>query len=83
MYICSESIKKPIMKKIKLPRKRKKAYIKAISKNDYNMLRIVGEVLFEEGAKHAERFYTFRDIKTPKERKRSDYKNGYVIEKRW
>ncbi len=71
------------MKKIKLPRKRKKAYIKAKSKSDYNMLRIVGEVLFEDGMEHAERFYTFRGIKTPQERKRPDYKNGYVIEKRW
>ena len=71
------------MKKVKLPRKRKKAYIKANGKSNYLALQILGELLFEEGQKHANRFYTFRGIKTPKERKRPDFKNGYVIEKRW
>ncbi len=71
------------MLKIKLPRKRKKAYIKAKSRSDYNLLRILGEVLSAENVKNAERFYAYRGIRTPKERKRPDYKNGYVIEKRW
>ena len=71
------------MKKVKLPRKRKKAFIKAKSKSDYLGLKILGELLFEGGRKHAERFYSYREVKTPQERKRPDYKNGYIIEKRW
>lgn len=70
-------------KKVKLPRKRKKAFIKAYSRADYLSLKILGELLFEEGQKNANRFYTYREVKTPKERKRRDFKNGYVIEKRW
>lgn len=71
------------MKKVKLPRKRKKAFIKAYGRAEYYGQQILGELLFEEGRKHANRFYTYRGIKTPKERKRPDFKNGYVIEKRW
>ena len=37
--------------KIKLPRKRKKAYIKKHSRYDYIMMSITGEVLFEETGK--------------------------------
>jgi hypothetical protein len=71
------------MAKIKLPRKRKKAYIKAKSRSDYKTLRVVIEILFEEDVKNTNKFYHYRDVRTPKERKRPDYKNGYVIEKKW
>ena len=70
-------------RKIKLPRKRKKAYLKVNGKSNYLGLQILGELLCEEGVKHADRFYTYRAIKTPNECKRLDHKNGYVIEKRW
>lgn len=70
-------------KKIKLPRKRKKAYIKAKGKSNYLGLQIVGELLVADGIKHANRFYSYRPIKSEKEMNRPDYKNGFIIEKRW
>lgn len=69
--------------KIKLPRKRKKAYIKANGKSNYLGLQLVGELLADCGKKHANRFYSYREVKNDKECKRPDYKSGYVIEKRW
>ncbi len=69
--------------KIKLPRKRKKAYIKAKGKSNYLGIQILGELLSETGSKHADRFYSYRPIKNDSEIKRPDHKQGYVIEKRW
>lgn len=69
------------MKKIKLPRKRKKAFIKAKSKEDYSMIRMLNEILSEEGTKFAERFYELRIARTKGERKNGI--NGYAIVKRW
>ena len=68
------------MKKVKLPRKRKKAYIKAHSWCDYRMVQICNEMLLEEGRGNG-RFYTLRVARNSKERKGS--LNGYVITKRW
>lgn len=68
------------MKKVKLPRKRKKAYIKAHSLSDYRMMQICLEILLEEG-KGNDRFYTLRVAKNRKERLSS--MNGYIITKRW
>ena len=72
------------MSKIKLPRKRKKEFIKQKSRSDYYMAKILGEIYVEEGRKFGDRFY---DLRTPK---RSDSKtnnryphNSYVIVKRW
>ena len=66
--------------KVKLPRKRKKAYIKANGKSNYIALQILNELLIEDGIGN-DRFYSYREAKTKKEFKLS--KNGYVIAKRW
>ena len=42
--------------KIKLPRKRKKACIKKIGRNDYLLCVIASEVLSEQGVKNAHKF---------------------------
>ena len=73
------------MKKIKLPRKRKKAYIKAYSRSEYHMHRILGEVLSEEDRTLADRFY---DMRTPNRSDRGRTSNRYphnrnIITKRW
>ncbi len=70
------------MKKVKLPRKRKKAYIKAKSRADYYGLQICIETLHEIGHGN-DRFYSYREAKTPNEFKHSKNGSGYVIEKRW
>lgn len=69
------------MKKIKLPRKRKKAFKKAHDRHEYMMAQILGEILQEENRPHAERFYSYRKAKT-KEEYRSSH-NGMVVTKRW
>lgn len=68
------------MSKIKLPRKRKKAYIKAKGKPNYIGLQILIEMLFEEGRGN-NRFYSYRECKTKAEYNNS--KNGYTIAKKW
>ena len=55
------------MQKIKLPRKRKKAMIKAIGKADYLGCIILSKILFDCGKKHANRFYKYKkDVNTYK-----------------
>ena len=68
------------MTKVKLPRKRKKAYIKANSRSDYRMLQLVIELLMEEG-KSNDRFYQYGQPKTKAQRLQSV--NGLFIIKRW
>ena len=68
------------MTKVKLPRKRKKAYIKAKGRAEYFGLQICIEMLLEVGRGN-NRFYTYREAKTDKEFRFS--KNGYIITKRW
>jgi hypothetical protein len=72
------------MSKIKLPRKRKKLFIKEKTRSDYWMAVILAEILVEEERKFGDRFY---ELRTPK---RSDSKtnnrypyNSNVIVKRW
>jgi hypothetical protein len=48
------------MKKIKLPRKRKKRLIKAIGSTNYMGAQIVNEILSEEGRKDAHKFPIFK-----------------------
>lgn len=67
-------------KKIKLPRKRKKAFIKSHSHTEYLAMQIVGELLLEDGKKWHDRFYDMRRYKTKEEY----HKFGeYVPIKRW
>ena len=66
------------MKKVKLPRKRKKAFIKGKSRSDYLTAIIMGELLVELGLKHGGRFYSHEHCKTTKE-----HINGIKIKKRW
>ena len=68
-------------KNIKLPRKRKKTFIKAHSKMEYMVAKILGEILHEENRRHADRFYSYRECIT-----RTEYRafpNGYYPVKRW
>lgn len=44
------------MKKIKLPRKRKKAYLKVHKRTDYMGVQILNEILVETGRKHGSKF---------------------------
>jgi hypothetical protein len=69
------------MKDIKLPRKRKKAFIKSNGKNEYITAVILGEVLFEGGRLNADRFYKLRQAKTKAEYRRSH--NGMLIIGKW
>lgn len=62
------------MAKVKLPRKRKKAFIKSKSRLDYHMFRILGEILIEEGQKFGDRFY---DLRTPTKQDRGKTNNRY------
>ena len=66
-------------KKVKLPRKRKKAYMKAHSRADYMGLQILGEILAEEGRKNGDRFYTVKGGYKPTKQN----PNGYKPIKRW
>ena len=66
------------MKKIKLPRKRKKEFIKENGKMKYMTSVILGEVLMEENKKHYDRFYKIIRVKTTK-----SYPSGFKILKRW
>ena len=68
------------MKKVKLPRKRKKAYIKAKGKGEYLAMRLLIEMLLGEGRGN-NRFYSYREAITDKEFRSG--RNGYVIAKRW
>ena len=70
------------MKKIKLPRKRKKAYKKVNQKNSYMMVKILAEILVEEGKKYGDRFYELR-LKKKGENGFEPFNNGYVVTKRW
>lgn len=70
------------MKKIKLPRKRKKAYKKSKNKNSYLMMKILMEVLVEEGKKYGNRFYEL-ELAKKGDKRFQPYKNGYVATKRW
>ena len=45
--------------KIKLPRKRKKAFIKKNGRGNYVGMTIFGELLQEEGIRYAGRYYTY------------------------
>jgi hypothetical protein len=67
------------MKKVKLPRKRKKAFIKAKGKGEYIASKILGEILLEEGRINGDRFYTFGKPCKPRE----NNKFHYEILKRW
>lgn len=53
------------MNKNKLPRKRKKALRKVISKGDYMMIRILNEVLFEQTGKPCRFPKLIKDPKYP------------------
>ena len=64
--------------KIKLPRKRKKAFIKALGRGEYIAARILGDLLREDGRKHAERFYQYKECVASRE-----HPQGYKIAKRW
>jgi hypothetical protein len=72
------------MSKIKLPRKRKKEYIKQKSRSDYYMVVILAEILVEEERKFGDRFYELR-IPTRNDigKKNNVYPNGNIIVKRW
>ena len=70
------------MKKVKLPRKRKKAYKKSNPKNSYMMVKILAEIQVEEGIKYGDRFYELR-IKKRGEKGFQPFQNGYVVVKRW
>jgi hypothetical protein len=71
-----------IMRKVKLPRKRKKAYKKSKPQNSYMMMKILNEILVEEGVKYGDRFYELV-IKKKGDNRFSPYNNGYVVIKRW
>jgi len=71
-----------VMRKIKLPRKRKKAYKKIKSQNSYMMIKLLAEVLVEEGKKYGDRFYELQ-IKKKGQRGFEPFNNGYVVIKRW
>ena len=66
------------MKKIKLPRKRKKNYLKNHRITDYMALIILSEILFETGKKHYDRFYTYAKCNSSKQ-----FPNGLKPIKRW
>lgn len=70
------------MVNIKLPRKRKKAYIKARGRNDYLTTTLINEVLVEEKEVRLEynitRYYTFKKCKPTKL-----YRNGFKPVKKW
>jgi hypothetical protein len=73
-----------VMSKIKLPRKRKKEYIKQKSRGDYYMTRILSEILVEEERKFGDRFYELRVPRKNDSKTNNRYPyNGYVIVKRW
>lgn len=66
------------MKKVKLPRKRKKAYIKANGMINYIALTVLGEIFQEEGKNNCDRYYTYSEC-TPT----CEYPNGFKPTKRW
>ena len=68
------------MNKVKLPRKRKKAYIKARGKLCYISAKIIAKMLIGMG-KGKGRFYSFRYCKTDKEW--NSNLSGLIITKRW
>lgn len=70
------------MKKIKLPRKRKKAFKKSKQKTTYLAMRILGEILVEEGNKYGARFYELR-MKKRGEKGFEPFNNGHIVVKRW
>ena len=71
-----------IMRKIKLPRKRKKAYKKSKPQNSYMMVKILAEILVEEGKKYGDRFYELQ-IRKRGQKGFEPFENGYVVTKRW
>lgn len=70
------------MKSIKLPRKRKKAYKKSKPQNSYMMVKILAEVLVEEGVKYGNRFYELK-IRNRGQQEFEPFNNGYIVIKRW
>ena len=66
------------MKKVKLPRKRKKEYIKINGFGNYLTLTILGELLQEENRKYANRYYSYTECPPSK-----IYPNGVKPIKRW
>jgi len=66
------------MKNIKLPRKRKKLYLKSHSKIDYIAFQILGEVFYEEGIANYDRLYKYSEVTPTRE-----YPNGLKPIKRW
>tara|TARA_R110002020_G_scaffold27756_5_gene89332 strand:+ start:1146 stop:1358 length:213 start_codon:yes stop_codon:yes gene_type:complete len=70
------------MKKVKLPRKRKKAYKKSKSKSTYLTVKLLKDILFEELGKYYDRFYELQ-IKKKGEKGFDPYNNGYLVTKRW
>ena len=70
------------MKKIKLPRKRKKNYKKNKPKNSYMMVKILAEILVEEGKKYGDRFYELQ-MKKKGQKGFEPFDNGNIVTKRW
>lgn len=70
------------MRYIKLPRKRKKAYKKNKQQNSYTMVKMLAEILVEEGRKYGDRFYELK-LKKRGQKGFEPFANGYVVTKRW
>ena len=66
------------MKKVKLPRKRKKAFINAKGRSNYIGISIFGELLQGESRKHADRYYSYGECVPTRK-----CPNGLKIIKRW
>ena len=67
-----------IISKIKLPRKRKKAYLKTNSRLDYIEDTLIAKVLRKDGRLHANRYYEHVNV-----RRSEIHPNGLKIVKRW
>lgn len=70
------------MKKVKLPRKRKKAFKNSKPQGAYMMAKILAEILVEEERVYADRFYELVSRKRG-DKRFSPFNNGYVVSKRW
>ena len=68
--------------KNKLPRKRKKAYKKSNPQDSYMIVKILAEILVEEGKKYGNRFYELQ-LKKKGQKGFEPFDNGYIATKRW
>lgn len=68
---------------IKLPRKRKKAFKKAHPKGHYMAIKVLAEILVEDGVEYGDRFYDLVLRKGRGDKRFSPFKNAYVAKKRW